>query len=163
MMKSAKAKKQRLHRATAPLHERQHFVHSHIDKSLKQKLGIKARAVRISKGDTVKLMAGAKRGTTGKVTSVLLSTGMITIDSLVRKNAKGKERTIPINAANVYITDLNLEDKVRAKKLGLQAQKRKAEEPKKPAEKQVEKQADKPAGNEKEVAAAQPMANAEVK
>jgi len=49
MMKSAKAKKQRLHRATAPLHERQHFVHSHIDKSLKQKLGIKARAVRIRK------------------------------------------------------------------------------------------------------------------
>ena len=57
------------------MHTRQHFVHSHIDKALQAKLNIKKRAVQISKGDTVKVMAGSKKGNTGKVTRVNLRTG----------------------------------------------------------------------------------------
>ncbi|MCL5112247.1 MAG: 50S ribosomal protein L24 [Candidatus Marsarchaeota archaeon] len=128
MIKSAKPRKQRKYRMTAPLHERQHFLHSHLDKALRQRLGIKARSVRVSKGDTIKLMSGAKKGTSGKVTAVELSTGRIVVDSLVRKNARGKERSVKVSASNVYITDLNLEDKFRASKLGLQVQKKKPEE-----------------------------------
>ena len=45
---------------------RQHFVHAHVDKELRTRLGLKKRAVQISKGDTVKIMSGSKRGTTGK-------------------------------------------------------------------------------------------------
>ncbi len=99
------------------MHVRQHFVHSHLDKALRAKLGIKKSSVQISKGDTVKVMAGSKKGTTGKVTRVSLRTGRISIDSLVKKNAKGKEFNVPISASNVYITDLNLTDKMRAAKL----------------------------------------------
>lgn len=117
MIQSSKARKQRLFRFTAPMHSKQHFLHAHLDKALKAKLNIKKRAVQISKGDTVKVMAGGKRGTTGKVTRVNLRTGRIYLDSLMKKNARGKEFGVSISVSNVYITDLNLSDKVRAGKL----------------------------------------------
>ena len=123
MIKSSKPKKQRFFRFNAPMHVRQHFVHAHLDKSIRTKLGIKKRAVQISKGDTIKIMAGSKKGTTGKVTSVNLRTGRIGIDSLMKKNARGKEFSVMISTNNVYITDLNLSDKRRAAKLRVAQQK----------------------------------------
>lgn len=117
MIQSGKARKQRLFRYTAPMHAKQHFAHAHIDKALRTKLNIKKRAIQISKGDTVKVMAGGKRGTTGKVTRVNLRTGRLYLDSLMKKNARGKEFGVSISVNNVYITDLNLSDKVRAAKL----------------------------------------------
>lgn len=119
MIKSSKPRYQRRFRFNAPLHARQHFMHAHLDKALRAKLKLKKRAVQISKGDTVKVMAGSKAGTSGKVTMVNLRSGKIAIDSLVRKNARGKESPILINVSNVYITDLNLSDKYRAGKLKL--------------------------------------------
>jgi large subunit ribosomal protein L24 len=117
MIESSKPRKQRHFRFNAPMHARQHFVHAHIDKELREKLGMKLRAIQISRGDTVKVMSGSKRGTTGKVTKVDLRTGRIFIDSLMRKNARGKEHGVGISTSNVYITALNLTDKIRAAKL----------------------------------------------
>jgi large subunit ribosomal protein L24 len=117
MLKSSQPRKQRRFRFNAPLHVRQHFLHAHVDKTLRAKLNIKKRSIQISKGDTVKVMAGGKKGTSGKVTRTDLRTGKIAIDSLVRKTARGKEFNIPISVSNVYITDLNLSDKYRAAKL----------------------------------------------
>jgi large subunit ribosomal protein L24 len=115
MVQSSKPRKQRFYRFNAPLHQRQHFLNAHLDKQLRAKIG--RRSVRVSRGDTVKVMAGSKRGSTGKVTSVSLRRGRITISSLTRKNAKGKEFPLYFRPSNVYITDLNLEDKVRASRL----------------------------------------------
>lgn len=117
MIESGQPRKQRRFRFNAPMHMRQHFLHSHIDRALRKKLNIRRSSVQISKGDTVKVMAGGRKGTTGKVTSVDLRTGKISIDSLMKKNSKGKEFNIPVSASNVYITDLNLTDKYRAAKL----------------------------------------------
>jgi len=115
------------------MHERQHFLHAHLDKALRTKLGMKRKTVQISKGDTVKIMAGSKKGTTGKVTLVNLKSGKIRVDSLMKKNARGKEFNIPISASNVYITDLNLSDKYRAEKLKVARQiKEVKKEPAKP-------------------------------
>ena len=119
---SSKPRMQRLYRYTAPLHARQHFIRSHVDKELKKKLGISVRSIRVAAGDTVKIMAGSKRGTTGKVSGVDLSRGRIMITGINRKNAKGKELFISISPSNVYITDLNLSDKFRAERLKLQVQ-----------------------------------------
>jgi ribosomal protein L24 len=74
-------------------------------------------------------MHGAKRGSTGKVLSVSLRTGKITVDTIKRKTAKGKEYHIPVYASNVYITDLNLSDKVRARKLNVAVQAKKEAKP----------------------------------
>lgn len=128
MIKSSKPRYQRRFRFNAPLHTRQHFLNAHLDKSLRAKLKLTRRSVQISTGDTVKIMAGSKRGTSGKVTSASLRSGMITIDSLKRKNARGKEAQIPISVSNVYIIDLNLSDKYRAAKLKVAAVPQKKEE-----------------------------------
>lgn len=122
MIESSKPRKQRHFRFNAPMHARQHFVHAHVDKELGAKLGMKRRAVQISRGDTVRVMSGSKKGTSGKVTRVDLRTGRVFIDSLMRKNARGKEHGVGISSSNVYITALNLTDKVRAAKLRLAPQ-----------------------------------------
>ncbi|MDE1871291.1 MAG: 50S ribosomal protein L24 [Candidatus Micrarchaeota archaeon] len=119
MIRSSKPKRQRFFRFNAPLHVRQHFLHSHIDKQLRKRLSIKRSAVQISKGDTVKVMAGKNKGKSGKVIRVNLRTGKVSIDTFTKKNAKGKEFNIPISASSVYITELNLNDKVRAAKLNV--------------------------------------------
>ena len=116
-MVGGQVRKQRLFRFNAPLHARQNFVHAHIDNAARQKLGIKKRNTRVHKGDTVKVMAGSNKGKSGKVTGVNLRTCKLTISTVTRKNARGKEYGIPISVNNVYITELNLEDKLRLKKL----------------------------------------------
>ncbi len=119
MIQSSKPRKQRKFRFNAPLHIKQHFAHAHIEKELKEKLKIKKRSIQISKGDSVKIIRGLKKGSSGKVIKVDLNKSRLFIDSLNRKNAKGKEHNIPININNVYITDLNLSDKLRLKKLSI--------------------------------------------
>ncbi len=121
MIKSSKPRKQRKFRYTAPLHELQHFSHAHIDKALAKRLGITRRAIQVSKGDTVKVMSGKNKGKTGKVLTVNMRKGFLYIDSLKKKNAKGKEFDVPIRVNNAYIMDLNLSDKIRAAKLKLKA------------------------------------------
>lgn len=116
MIESGKPRKQRKFRYTATLHMRQHFLHAHVAKDLRAKLKT-PRAVQIVKGDTVKIMSGSKKGTTGKVTRVNLRSGRIYLDSIAKKNARGKEHATPISVSNVYITNFNLNDKLRAAKL----------------------------------------------
>lgn len=112
-VQSSKARKQRKFRFTAPHHFRQRFVHAHISKELATKLGIKKRSLAVRKGDTVKVMAGKQKGKSGKVSEVDMLKGRITIEGIVRKNMKGKERMIPLSTSNVYLTDLDLSDKRR--------------------------------------------------
>src|SRR5271154_5987021 len=112
MIQSSQPRKQRLFRATAPMHIRQNFVNVHISKELKEKLGIKRRSIEIRKGDTVKVMTGDSKGKTGKVAKVNLKTGKILIEGLTRKNAKNKDKLMPIYSSTLYLTDLDLTDKL---------------------------------------------------
>ena len=139
MIKSSKPRYQRRFRFNAPMHQRQHFLHVHLDKALRAKLKIKKRTIQISKGDTVKVMSGSKRGTTGKVAAVDLRTGRITLDNLSRKSMRGKEVKLNIYASNVYITEINLTDKYRAGKLNLApvAQKKEEKKPEQQAQQQA--------------------------
>jgi large subunit ribosomal protein L24 len=121
MLQSGQRRKQREYRFTAPMHVRQKFTHSHISKDLAKKLGIKKQATQIHKGDTVKVMVGSSKGKTGKVNEVEMRRGVVMIDGISRKNSKGKELPIPIRASNVYITDMDLTDKLRKANLGIKA------------------------------------------
>jgi large subunit ribosomal protein L24 len=142
MIKSGKPRKQRLFRFQAPLHLRQHFVNSRIDKKIKERLSLKRRSIPVVVGDTVKVLAGSHRGKEGKVASVSLRKAKITIESIKRKDSKGKEHNIAISPSNVCITDLNLSDKFRAAKLKVTVQ---------PQQKQAK--VEKPAAEEKPAAA----------
>lgn len=120
-MVSSKPRIQRLRRFNAPMHVRQGFAHAHISKELKQKLGIKRRAVQVRKGDTVKVMSGKEYGKTGKVSVVDLRDSTVKIEGITRKNAKGKEGEVPIRISRVYIMELELSDKRRKEKLGIKS------------------------------------------
>ncbi len=117
MMQSSKPRKQRLFRYTASNHLRQKFVHARIAKELAKKLGVKKRNTAVRKGDTVKVMSGDSRGKSGKVSGVDMHRAVVFIEGITRKNAKGKESQVPISASNVYITDMDLGDKLRAAKM----------------------------------------------
>lgn len=118
-MESAQPRVQRRFRYTAPMHVRQRFVHAHLSKELATKLGVKKRSMEIRKGDTVKVMAGKQRGKSGRVNEVDLKRSFVFVEGFAKKTAKGKEVLIPIRASNVYITDLDLSDKYRSKKLDM--------------------------------------------
>ncbi|MEM3841417.1 MAG: 50S ribosomal protein L24 [Candidatus Micrarchaeaceae archaeon] len=137
MIRSSQKRKQRRFRLAPPLHAAQHFVRVHIDKQLAKKLGISRRSVQLSRGDSVEVVAGARKGKSGKVVRINMRRGFAYIDSITRKNARGKESNVPIHISNLKITDLNLTDKYRAAKLNLKVQP-------KPAEKPEDKEAKKP-------------------
>ncbi len=118
MIKSGQPRNQRKFRFTAPMHSRQKFLHVHISKELKAKLGTKRRTAQVRKGDTVKIMKGKYRGKTGKVNSVSLRANKIQIDGVSRKTSKGKEILIPIYSSNTYLVDMDLSDKLRKEKIG---------------------------------------------
>ena len=117
MIESGKPRKQRIFRYSAPMHLRQHMVNAHISKQLSEKLGIKKRSIAVRKGDTVIVMKGSSKGKSGKVSDVDLKRYTVTVSGVVRKNAKGKEVPILINASNVYITELDETDKLRKEKI----------------------------------------------
>jgi large subunit ribosomal protein L24 len=117
MIASSKPRKQRLFRYTAPMHERQKFAHAHISKELAAKLGIKKRSTGVRRGDTVKVMSGRNRGKSGKVLSVDLGRSVLFVEGIVKKNARGKEKQVPIATSNVYITDMDMSDKLRGAKM----------------------------------------------
>ena len=117
MIKSGKPRKQRVFRYNAPMHVRQKFVHVRLAKELASKLGIRKRSIAVRRGDTVKVMSGGSRGKAGKVSSVDLARAIVLVEGITRKNAKGKELQIPIKSSNVYVTDLDLSDKLRSAKI----------------------------------------------
>ena len=118
-MESSKPRKQRFMRYNAEMHLRQKFAHAHVSKELRAKLSIKKKSMQVSAGDTVKIMAGGNAGKSGKVNRVDLKKSKLFIEGVSRKTSKGKETMLPISISNTYITDLNLNDKLRKAKLGI--------------------------------------------
>lgn len=101
-VKSSQPRKQRKFRYNAPLHLAANFLNTHLSKELRAKL--KKRAVRVRKGDTVKIMKGKFRGLAGKVTGV--SKECINVEGAVIKKIGGKEIPLDIRACNVILTQM---------------------------------------------------------
>ena len=113
---SVQPRKQRKFRANAPLHTRKKLVSAHVDKKLRAKL--KLRSLPLHKGDEVKVVRGGKRGIKAKVSEVDLKTLRVYLEGQIRENLAGNKLPIPFEASNLVITDINMEDKFRQKKLG---------------------------------------------
>jgi large subunit ribosomal protein L24 len=78
----------------------------------------KRRNARPVKGDGVKIVRGSFRGIEGKVTRVDAKLGKVFVEGVTReKIAGGKTSPVPLDSSKVVITSLNLEDKLRKKKL----------------------------------------------
>lgn len=120
-MSSTKPSKVRKRMLDAPWHVRNKMLNARLSDELRSKYGVKT--VRVRKGDSVKIVRGEFAGVEGKVTSVDLKTGRITVEGVFRENIRGEQVPVKIHASKVIITSLNLEDKLRKEKLEARASK----------------------------------------
>lgn len=111
-MVSKQPRKQRKSRYNAPLHVRQKFMGARLSEELSKEYGTRSAAV--IKGDSVKVMRGDFKGTEGKIQTVSLMDGTITVDGVISTKVDGTEVPRPMYPSNVMITKLELKDERRA-------------------------------------------------
>jgi large subunit ribosomal protein L24 len=107
--------KQRTRQRDAPLHERQKQVRATLSADLREEYG--QRNVRVNAGDTVEVLRGDHAGTEGEVMDVDLRDGVITVEDVTVEKTDGEEVPRPLDASNVRVTDLDLDDEVREERL----------------------------------------------
>ena len=98
---------------TSKLHERHRLLHATLSRDLRKKYG--KRAIRVRKGDKVKIMRGSFSGHTGKVVEVNMKKCRIKTEGVTVRKADGSEVLVPIHPSNVMIIELGKIDKVREK------------------------------------------------
>jgi len=151
-MKPTKVRNYQIYRATYTRRSKQ--LGSHLSKDLQKKYG--KRSIRITLGDTVKVIRGEYRGVDGKVSKIEVAGSNIAIEGIKKEKARGDKFDIFIPASNVIVTGLNLDDhwrktKLQGKKPKTTPKEVKPEEPKKvkPEEPKEEKSKQVPAKEEK--------------
>lgn len=112
---SVQRRKQRKFRYNAPYHVKSKFLHVHLDASLRTKYG--TRALRVRKGDTVKVLRGQHKGKSGKVERIDLHTARVYVAGVENPKRDGSKSLIPLQPSNLLLQTLNLSDKERAKKV----------------------------------------------
>ena len=114
-VKSKQPRKQRKYRLNAPIHIRGKFLGAHLSKDLRAKYN--TRSVRVAKGDKVKIMKGSFKKKEGKVDRVNTKNGRVYVIGVEIIKRDGSKAFVPVNASNLMIIDLNLNDKRRKNKL----------------------------------------------
>lgn len=112
---SEQPKKQRLFRFNAPAHIKGKFLSAHLSKELRTKYG--SRAARVRVGDKVKVMRGQFKGNVGNVESVDSGSSSVYITKVEQVKKDGSKTLYPINASNLQILELKLDDKFRVESL----------------------------------------------
>jgi len=112
---SKQPRKQRNQATNAPLHKRQKKVRAHLSEDLREEYG--QRRVRVNAGDTVEVMRGDDAGETGEVLRVDLTDEAVFVEDVTVEAADGEEVPRALDASNLRVTDLDLEDDVRQARL----------------------------------------------
>ncbi len=102
---SVKPGKQRTYVRNAPLHVRNTFLGSHLSKDLRQKL--KMRALRVRKGDKVKVMRGQHKGKTGTVDRVDTERKKVFITGIEFAKKDGSKALYPVHPSKLMIQELH--------------------------------------------------------
>jgi large subunit ribosomal protein L24 len=102
-----------------PKHKRDQMIGATLSDNLRSQY--KKRGVRVIEGDSVKILRGEYAGVEGKVEKVHTITGTLEIEGVQKQKIKGGQVKVPVNASNVMITGLNLDDKQRAGRLARSA------------------------------------------
>ena len=108
-------RKQRKRRGEAPLHERHRHVRATLSADLREEYD--RRSVRVNEGDTVEVMRGDHAGEEADVTGVDLSAETVTVEGVTMEKADGEEVPRPLDASNLRVTSLDLDDDRRAARL----------------------------------------------
>jgi len=112
---SKQTRKQRKYLAKAPLHLRKKIISSQLSTELKKKYN--KRNISLRKGDMVLITIGSFKDKKGKISSVDLKKKKVIIEGIQRTKRDGSKVNVVFDASNLKITELNLEDKKRIKKL----------------------------------------------
>jgi large subunit ribosomal protein L24 len=112
---SEQPRTQRNERRDAPLHERHKFVRSPLSPELREEHGV--RRVRVNEGDTVEVTRGDFAGHEAEVVDVDLRESVVHVEEVVVEAADGEEVPRPLDASNLQVTELNLEDDRRADRI----------------------------------------------
>lgn len=83
---------------------------------LRQKHGKKTARPR--PGDSVKILRGGFKGIEGKVTRVDAKKGKVFIEGVTREKLEGGTAPAAVDSSKVMITNLDLGDKLRKRKVG---------------------------------------------
>ncbi|NHX35864.1 MULTISPECIES: 50S ribosomal protein L24 [Halolamina] len=108
-------RKQRNKKRDAPLHEKQKQVRATLTADLREEYG--QRNVRVNAGDTVEVLRGDHAGEEGEVLKVDLREEIIHVEEVTVEKTDGEEVPRPLDASNVRVTELDLEDEVRQERL----------------------------------------------
>ncbi|WP_144904291.1 50S ribosomal protein L24 [Halobellus captivus] len=108
-------RKQRTRTQNAPLHERQSQVRATLSAELREEYG--QRNVRVNAGDTVEVLRGDHAGTDGEVVEVDLTDSVVYVEDVTVEKADGEEVPRPLDASNLRVTELDLEDDRREARL----------------------------------------------
>ena len=114
-MSSKQPRKQRKAEETAPLHRRHKQLRATLSSELREEYGL--RSVRVATGDTVEVMRGDYAGDEGDVVRVEMSAPSVHIEGVTVEKADGEEVARPVDASNLRIVSLNLDDQRRAARL----------------------------------------------
>ena len=112
---SKQPSKQRTRQRRAPLHEKQKQVRAHLSEDLREEYG--QRSVRVNAGDTVEVQRGDFAGETAEVVDVDLRSATINVEDVTVEKADGEEVPRDLDASNLVVTDLVLEDDLREERL----------------------------------------------
>ena len=112
---ASKPRKQRKKLYTTPKHRLPKLMSAHLSPELRQKYGRRSFPVRV--GDTVKIMWGDFKGVEGKVREVDRKNRRVYVENVTRKKVDGSTVYVPIAVSKVMITQLNLDDEYRRRKL----------------------------------------------
>ena len=108
-------RKQRNKTQNASLHERHRQVKATLSDDLRDKYG--TRSVRVNAGDTVEVLRGDFAGTEGEVTDVDLRDAAVEVEDVTVEKADGEEVQRSLDASNLRVTELDLEDDRREARL----------------------------------------------
>ncbi len=134
-VRSKQPRKQRKYRYNAPLHIKQKFIHTHLSKELREKYG--KRNIGLRKGDKVKILRGQFKRKTGTVEKIDLKKSRAIITGIEMMKKDGSKTPYPINVSNLIITEINIDDKKRKKKV--ENKEKATEKEKKAVEKKAER------------------------
>jgi large subunit ribosomal protein L24 len=107
--------KQRVRKERAPLHEKQRQVRATLADDLREEYG--TRNARVNAGDTVEVMRGDFAGEEGEVVDVDLREAAVHVEDVTVETADGEEVPKTMEASNLRITDLELDDSRREARL----------------------------------------------
>jgi large subunit ribosomal protein L24 len=122
---SKQPRKQRKYIAKAPLHIKHKFMSAPLSKELRKKYKIKN--IEVKKGDEVKIMRGKFRKKQGKISEVKLKKTRLSIEGIQRTKKDGTKIPVWFHPSKVKITNLNLDDKKRLKRIKLEKKEKSGE------------------------------------